>query len=417
MAESSSKFAVLSGDAKDASDAEHSMTLLQAIKLYPKAIGWSMFLSSAIAMEAFDIVLIASFFAYPTFREKYGALQPNGKHLISAPWQAGLSNGAKVGQIIGLFINGIISERFGYRKTMLFACMGMVASIFVPFFAPNIKVLLAGEILMGMPWGVFQTLSTAYASEVCPVALRGYLTTYVNMMWGLGQMIASGVLRGLLSRTDEWSYRIPFALQWVWPVPLIIGMIFAPDSPWWLVRRGRNEEARKSLRRLTNAPDEEVDKTISMIVLTNELEKEISAGTKYWDCFKGTNLRRTEITMVTWAIQPLSGASLMGFAVYFFQQAGLPTTISFDFAISLYAVASKCLSLHNGLSNTDFSSGGRGHLLVLDDSLRTTHTVSLRLMCTIHSTDDHRLRLLSTERKTGTKLCYGRSIAPVHALL
>lgn len=317
------------------------MTLREAIRLYPKAIGWSIFLSSAIAMEAFDIVLIASFFAYPAFKTKFGVLQPNGTYLITAAWQAGLSNSARIGQIIGLFINGIVSERFGYRKTMLFACMGMIGSIFVPFFAPNIKVLIVGEVLMGIPWGIFQTLSTAYASEVCPVALRGYLTTYVNMMWGLGQMIASGVLRGLLSRKDEWSYRIPFALQWVWPPILIMGMLFAPDSPWWLIRRGRNEDARKALRRLTNAPDVEVDKTMAMIFLTNELEKEIAVGAHYWDCFKGVNLRRTEITMITWAIQPLSGASLMGFAVYFFQQAGLPTTISFDFAISLYAVASR----------------------------------------------------------------------------
>lgn len=79
-----------------------------------------------------------------------------------------------------------------------------------------------------------QTLTTSYAVEVCPVALRAYLTTYVNMMWGLGQLISVGVLRAMLSRKDEWSYRIPFALQWMWPVPLIVGICFAPESPWWL---------------------------------------------------------------------------------------------------------------------------------------------------------------------------------------
>jgi MFS transporter, SP family, general alpha glucoside:H+ symporter len=339
LTETNSKFAILSGDAKIATDKEHAMTLREAIRLYPKAIGWSILLSSAVAMEGYDIILIASFYAFPPFTKKYGKLLANGTHQITAPWQSGLSNGARVGEILGLTLNGYVSERYGYRKTMIGSLVAMIAFIFVPFFAQNIETLEAGEILMGIPWGVFQTLTTAYAAEVCPVALRGYLTTYVNMMWGLGQLIASGVLRGFLQRSDQWAYRIPFALQWIWPVPLLLGILFAPDSPWWLVRRGRHEEARKALRRLTSNEDADLGQTVAMMVHTDELEKEMSAGTTYWDCFKGTDLRRTEITCITWAIQPLCGASLMGYSAYFFEQAGLSTDISFDFSISLYAVA------------------------------------------------------------------------------
>ena len=83
----------------------------------------------------------------------------------------------------------------------------MIAFIFIPFFAQNIETLLIGDILQGIPWGVFQTLTTAYASEVCPVALRAYLCTYVNLCWVIGQFIASGVLRGVLGRSDQWAYR------------------------------------------------------------------------------------------------------------------------------------------------------------------------------------------------------------------
>ena len=86
--------------------------------------------------------------------------------------------------------------------------------------------------MLGVPWGAFQTMTTVYAAEACPVALRGYLTTYVNMCWGMGQLIASSVIRSMLKRTDQWAYRIPFALQWMWPLPLIVGIAFAPESPW-----------------------------------------------------------------------------------------------------------------------------------------------------------------------------------------
>jgi len=49
----------------------------------------------------------------------------------------------------------------------------------------------------------------------------------------MGQFIASGVLRAVLTREDQWAYRIPFAIQWMWPLPILIGCIFAPESPWW----------------------------------------------------------------------------------------------------------------------------------------------------------------------------------------
>lgn len=60
---------------------------------------------------------------------------------------------------------------------------------------------------------VQQTLTITYASEVCPVALRGYLTCYVNFCWGLGQVIGIGVIKSMLGRTDQWAYRIPYAIQ------------------------------------------------------------------------------------------------------------------------------------------------------------------------------------------------------------
>lgn len=77
--------------------------------------------------------------------------------------------------MIGLLINGYVSERFGYRYTII-GCLCLVAAFTALFFtAPNVEQLLAAEILCGIPWGVFQTLCITYASEVCPVALRGYV--------------------------------------------------------------------------------------------------------------------------------------------------------------------------------------------------------------------------------------------------
>ena len=59
----------------------------------------------------------------------------------------------------------------------------LTAFIFVQFFAPSLQVLLVGQMLVGVPLGMFQTVTTVYAVEVMPTRLRAHLTTYVNACW------------------------------------------------------------------------------------------------------------------------------------------------------------------------------------------------------------------------------------------
>lgn len=195
-------------NARLASEKEHSMTLMQGLKLYPKAIAWSVLISTCIIMEGYDIALVNNFYAFPQFNRKYGEQLPDGTWQVPAAWQAGLSNGAVVGEIIGLVLNGWFSERFGYRITVIGCLVLVSAFISIYFTAQTVVHLQVASILCGIPWGVFQTLTITYASEVCPVALRGYLTTYINMCWGIGQMLGIGTIMGCLWRTGEWAYRI-----------------------------------------------------------------------------------------------------------------------------------------------------------------------------------------------------------------
>jgi MFS transporter, SP family, general alpha glucoside:H+ symporter len=223
---------------------------------------------------------------------------------------------------------------------MQLALIFMVGAIFLLFFAQNIGMLLAGEILCGLPWGAFQTLTTTYAADVAPIALRPLLTTFVNACWVIGQLIAIGVLRGLLGRTDQWAWRIPYAIQWIWPVPIIVGILFAPESPWWLVRQGRIDEAKKALQGLTSKKNDRysVDDTVAMMIHTNTHEKYVSEGTSYFDCFKGTDLRRTEIICCVWMIQVWCGIWYGGNVVYFLEQAGFDSTKAFDFGVGENAI-------------------------------------------------------------------------------
>lgn len=211
--------------------------------------------------------------------------------------------------------------------------------IFISFFAVRIEMLLVGQMLCGLTWGVYATTGPAYASEVCPLALRGYLTVYVNLCWAMGQFLASGVLRGMLQHDSEWSWRVPIAVQWAWPLPIIVLLFFAPESPWWLAKKGRYEEAETALMRLSTRTREQCRLTLAQIRHTIQLESHIQSDSSYLDCFRGTNLRRTEICMVVFAGQQLSGSTFAYTPTYFFIQAGISTENAFSIAIASTGMA------------------------------------------------------------------------------
>jgi len=332
--------AELTADAKVAAESERTMPLRVAVKLYPKAMFFSFGLSLAVIMEGYDTALLGSFWALPAFAKKFGspAGVVNGvqTYQVSASWQEAIGNGTATAQIIGLFINGIVSERIGYRTTMMGALALIACFIFITFFAVNVHMLLAGYIMSGLPWGVFQTLTTTYAAEVTPVTLRPYLTTYVNLCWVIGQLLAQGILKGLLTNSTQWAYRIPYAIQWIWPVPIFIVCFFAPESPWWLVRHGKLDQARAALLKLTSRANKDfnVEDTLAMMIHTNELEIQQTSGTSYIDCFKGVDRRRTELTVMTWVIQQTSGSPMIGWATYFMTQVGLSPANAYSLGVA-----------------------------------------------------------------------------------
>ncbi|KAF2164399.1 hypothetical protein M409DRAFT_56668 [Zasmidium cellare ATCC 36951] len=293
-----------------ANDSEHLLGFRAAVQRYPGAVFWSFIMSMSVIMIGYDTSLIANFFAYPSFKRKYGQWYPeDNDYEITGPWMIGLSNAISAGEIIGLIINGFVLERFGHRRVMIVSLAVLSGCIAVMVFAPTIAILCVGQVLMGIPWGIFTVMGGAYSSEVCPLALRGYLTSYNALCWALGQLIGAGVLVGLVDMPSNWSFKITLAPQWIWPIPLAILAYLAPESPWWLVRKGYVTKAQRSLERLSRVEPELIQSQIAMIKHTDEYEKAIQSKSGYLECFKGSNLRRTEIACVTMIAQGCAGLS------------------------------------------------------------------------------------------------------------
>ena len=355
--------------AEEHKHAEMDQSIWQAVRSCKMGLFWCFLVSMCVIMEGYDLNLLGNFMAYPEFAMRYGEFNSESNtYQLEAKWQAALNNGSGIGAFFGTLLNGILVDRFGHRRVLIGALIMLACCIFITFFAQNVVMLLIGQLLCGLPWGVsilcstnrrirtyiflaqvFATTAPAYASEVLPLNLRVYMTSWTNMCFIIGQFIANGVLAGLVTNKTQWSYRIPFALQWIWPSFLVPLLFFAPDSPWHLVRHGDFQGAKRSLRRLYNqdVSDERIENIVAAITKTNALEEEMQVGTSYFDCFKGVERRRTEIACVVFAGQVLSGSSfayggpyffqpfLFAFlrcllGSYFFQQVGLSSTTTYN---------------------------------------------------------------------------------------
>ncbi|KAL4787183.1 general substrate transporter [Aspergillus varians] len=328
--------------------AETELTVRDAFRYYRPAVIWSALISLATVMESYDMQIVHAFYAFPQFQEKYGVRLESGHYSIPAKWQLGLNLVALVGLMFGTLVNGWASEAFGARRVIMASLVALSGFITITFLAPSIEVLLVGELLCSIPWGFFAAATPSYAAEICPLVLRGYLTTFVNLCWVMGRLIATGVLTGTLDISSQWSYRLPFALQWVLPLPLLIATWFAPESPWWLIRKGRIEEAEASLKRTISAPDGVIDTKpiIAMIQNTIQTEHDMQIGSSYRECFQGTNRRRSEISIVSWGCQLLPGWAIQNYITYFFTLAGLSSKNSFKITLGTLSLAftGTCLS-------------------------------------------------------------------------
>lgn len=161
------------------------------------------------------------------------------------------------------------------------------------------------------------------------------------MCWGTGSFLATGVLRGSLNISGDMGWRLPYGLQWIWIPPLFVVGFLAPESPWYLIRRGRIEDAEKNLRRLARKDfytEQTMAETLALMKHTNEMEKLESESASYMDCFRGTNLRRTGIVCMAWVIQILNGQSITSYAAIMLQSVGMSATMAFNYNMAIQSV-------------------------------------------------------------------------------
>lgn len=177
-----------------------------------------------------------------------------------------------IGCAAGAFLAGWLADVMGRRNVMLLAAVLFLVGAIIQGYAHDHTIFVIARIMGGMAVGAASVLSPAYISEVAPANIRGRMTTLQQIMIITGLTAAFLVNYFLTASAGEstatfWggleAWRWMYLMQAVPAAVFLVALLFIPESPRYLVSKGRDDEARGVLTRLFG--DEEADRKLSDI--------------------------------------------------------------------------------------------------------------------------------------------------------
>ncbi len=180
-----------------------------------------------------------------------GALNPMTEELGLTPFTEGVVTSSLVfAAAIGAIFCGRLSDSWGRRKTIIMLAVLFFLGTLVVVFTPNFEVLVVGRILLGLAVGGASTVVPVFLAELAPYEIRGSISGRNEAAIVIGQLsafIINAILGNTLGHLDG-VWRIMFAVCAIPAICLFFGMLRMPESPRWLVEKGRDAEALEVLK-------------------------------------------------------------------------------------------------------------------------------------------------------------------------
>jgi MFS transporter, SP family, major inositol transporter len=153
---------------------------------------------------------------------------------------------------VGALIGGKISDAIGRRTTIIVLAVMFFVGVLVAVFSPNFAILVAGRIILGLAVGGASTVVPVFLAELAPFEIRGSITGRNELAIVVGQFTAFVVNYILLATLGHVHglWRIMFGVCALPAIALFFGMMRMPESPRWLVEKGRDEDALAVLKQV-----------------------------------------------------------------------------------------------------------------------------------------------------------------------
>ncbi|APU22655.1 sugar porter family MFS transporter [Actinoalloteichus sp. GBA129-24] len=237
-----------------------------------------------------------------------------------------------IGAIVGALVAGRTADRLGRRMTLGLEGVIFVIGTVIATFAVDYEMLLAARLVLGLAVGAASATVPIYLSEVSPAEIRGRILSLNQVM------ITTGILTSYLvdlafSSTENW--RAMFGTGLVPAVALVLAAILLPESPQWLIRRGRADKARKLI--ISIADEEAADRLVERVEHRDQAE-EHPEGTQTrhgWRLLLDASVRPALLVGLTLAaVQQFGGINtIIYYAPTIIEQTGLTASNSIFYSV------------------------------------------------------------------------------------
>ncbi|KAJ9603792.1 hypothetical protein H2200_011978 [Cladophialophora chaetospira] len=214
------------------------------LRLYP--ILFVAFMNSA--ANGFDGNTFGGVSSVPDFQKRFGTNVASNNGFLAALYI--------LGNVLGSFVAGPLADILGRRRGMFIANIVVLIGSAVQAAAMRRRDMIAGRIVLGVGSVMLGPSSQSYTVEISHPAYRGVMMGLYNGCYFIGAIVSTWLEYGIVNDTKgELNWRLPMAIQATPCVIVLAFIFFCPESPRWLMSRGREQEAHDILTRYHGEDD------------------------------------------------------------------------------------------------------------------------------------------------------------------
>ncbi|KAL5334139.1 general substrate transporter [Aspergillus crustosus] len=210
---------------------------------------------------AYGLAVIGSTVGQPNFYSYFNleadTSQPGYKHTTN---MIGALNGVNsAGAVAGCILQAWTADAYGRKTTIRLGSLILIVGGTLCAGAVHMAMFLVGRFIAGTGAGILACIVPIYQAEVSTAETRGAMVCVTGVMYAVGYSLAGWLgyacfFMDARNPAAPFAWRFPLAFQVVFPLAVVLGCRFIPESPRWLLSRGRREEALGIVRRLHSSP-------------------------------------------------------------------------------------------------------------------------------------------------------------------
>ncbi|KAH8895485.1 general substrate transporter [Thozetella sp. PMI_491] len=247
----------------------------------------------------FDNLAFATIQAMDQFQKQFGDYDPKtGSYFLQPYWLSLFNSLNYIGFTTGVILGSAIASKWGRKRAMFIMSVYALITATIAVTSQNKSQIMVARILNYIYVGIELAVVPTYQSELVPSQIRGLVVGTYSLSLVGGGLCIQLICYGTSTLQDNRAWRLPLCMFYIVPSIIASLVLFViPESPRWLLRKGREDEAFENLRKLREGVFEEDKIEVEFRELCHSLNKEKN-NVSIVELFRGTNLRRTLIAIM-----------------------------------------------------------------------------------------------------------------------